>query len=267
MVEEWCSEKNQPNLETRCLCELGAAFQVNGERAIARRFEALLHSRATALGDGWLAALQLAYLSGDFVASQTYPASLDIEAVISRSDFSIAPNRATQFFSRLPEQRKSAFTKRMLNAFDGELEWRPTGFLIVWLLRYGSPVEMLKRAVAIEAWLRAHPDDTSVCNGYLGLLSKQGLDKAQLDRVITDTEAWLKAHPDDTHVRTGLLALLSQLPNWLAWKAQAELVQVAKDTGDWLLSHHNKTIRTSFYREPLGTESRRISLLRKAEKS
>lgn len=209
LVDQWCLEDNQKKIETRHFCELSTALQVNGQRGIAHRLEAPLRARATNLGDGWLAALRLAYLAGDSVATQAYPADLDIEGVIAHSDFSVAPNRATQFFSRLPPEAKPIFTKRILDAFDGILAWRLESLLVVWLFRYG-PEEMLKRSTQIEAWLKAHPDNTDARSGYLSLLSKHLVPKATLDRVIKDTGEWLQARPDDKHVRSSYLALLSK---------------------------------------------------------
>lgn len=246
LIAAWSRQEHQVKFETRELAMLVAALQTGGQRQSALQFKTALMARAQPVNDGWVAALQLCYLSGDTIRAQSYPGELDLKAIVSNADFSIAPSRATQFFSRLPDGTKPLFTKRILDAFDGALAWQSGQFLINWLLRY-APDEMLERSTQLGAWLKAHPDDTNVRNGYLGLLSKQGLDKGQLDRVITDTEAWLKAHPDDTHVRAGFLALLSQLPNRLAWRLQAELVEAAKDTAAWLLSHHNKTVRTSFY--------------------
>ena len=69
-------------------------------------------------------------------------------------------------------------------------------------------------------------------NGYLGLLSKQGLDQGQLGRVITDTEAWLKAHPDDTNVRCAFIGLLESKPG-----CGEKLQLFMREVESWLKRH------------------------------
>ena len=235
LVDAWCRDEHQAKLETRYVCDLTATLQTSGQRQTALRFRQVLMARAKPSNDGWIAALQLCFQSGNTQTEQTYPAELDLAAIISQADFSIAPNRATQFFARLPDQTKPVFTKRILDAFDGTLAWRLESFLIVWLFRY-APAEMLKRSPQIGAWLKDHPNDTDARNGYLGLLSKQRLDKGQLDRVITDTEDWLKAHPDDTNPRNGYLGLLSK-----QGLDKGQLDRVITDTEAWLKAHPDDT--------------------------
>ena len=83
-------------------------------------------------------------------------------------------------------------------------------------------------------------------NGYLGLLSKQSLSKAQLDRVITDTEAWIKAHPDDTHVRNGYLGLLSNIPPQMVGDFYPCAEEAVQQTRTWLKDNPNqKAVRTT----------------------
>ncbi len=236
LIDAWSQPEHQAKFETRELTMLVAALQTGGQRQAALQFKTALMARAQSSNDGWVAALQLCYLSGDTQATQSYSKDLDLPEVISHADFSLAPSRATQFFSRLPSGVKPTFAKRILGAFDGSLAWEASPTLIVWLLRYGAPEEMLQRTTKIEAWLKAHSDDTNVRNGYLGLLSKQGLDKEQLDRVITDTESWLKAHPDDTHVRNGYLGLLSK-----QGLDKEQLDRVITDTESWLKAHPDDT--------------------------
>lgn len=245
LADAWCRDEHQAKLETRNVCDLTATLQTSGQRQTASRFRQVLMARAKPSNDGWIAALQLCFQSGNTQAQQTYPAELDLAPIISQADFSIAPNRATQFFARLPDQTKPVFTKRILDAFDGTLAWRLESLLVVWLFRY-APAEMLKRSTQIEAWLKDHPNDTDARNGYLGLLSKQRLDKGQLDRVITDTEAWLKAHPDDTHVRHGFLGLVASIPPLLTAEFRGNAAEAVKQTRNWLAENPNqKTVRTT----------------------
>lgn len=60
---------------------------------------------------------------------------------------------------------------------------------------------MLDRIEATEDWLKDHPDDTNVRNGYLGLLSKQPVSQERLRRALNDAESWLDDHPKDTYTR------------------------------------------------------------------
>lgn len=236
LVDAWSREEHQAKFETRNLTELVAALQTSGQRQTAARFKPVLMTRAQPSSDGWVAALQLCFLSGDTLAGQTYPVDLDLSAIISQADFSIAPNRATQFFSRLPEKAKPIFIKRVLDAFDRAITWQPDSTLVAWLLRNGTATEMLNRMTRIEDWLQAHPNDTAVRNGYLGLLSKRGLEKAQLDRVIVGTEQWLKDHPDDSHVRFAFLGFLDSKPE------RFELLQAnMRQVEEWLSAHPKDT--------------------------
>jgi energy-coupling factor transporter ATP-binding protein EcfA2 len=242
LVEAWFVRSSVEEIETRKFCELPAALHVNGQRGIACRLAPVLRARAKSPRDGWLAALQLFYLSGDSLATQSFPDFLDLFSIISLADFSIASTRATQFFGRLPSICKPAYTARILASFDGEFEWKPDSSLITWLLQHVPPNAILERSDAIEIWLKSNSDDTSVRTGYLGLLSKLGLDKAQLDRVIADTEAWLKAHLDDSHVRTAYLGFLES-----KWECRDKLQLVMREVEAWLKNHPQDTYTRTRY--------------------
>lgn len=236
LVDQWLLHDGISSIETRNLCDLTINLQANGEREVATRLAPLLRGRADELRDGWLAALQLCYLSGDSLATQTFPVELDLESTIQRADFSIAPNRATKFFARLPPNVKAAFKSRILASFDGQLDWKPASHLIVWLLGHGSPDEMLHRMKTVEAWLDDHPDDTHVRNGYLGLLSTQDFSEEKLRGVVTSTERWLHDHPDDSNVRTGYLGLLSNQR-----MSREQLARVMSNVEIWLTDHPDDT--------------------------
>jgi hypothetical protein len=193
LVSKWSNDDNLSHIETRQLCELVAMLHINGQQNIALRFERILIVRAGNSSDGWLAALELYFLKNGKQKTVDFPETLDLVAIIACSDFSIAPNRASQFFSRLPKPLASLFIARLLNAFDGNLSWNLDSFLLAMLLRIAQ-YEMVNRISDIELWLKVHSNDTTVRNGYLGLLSKQELEKEQLDKVMRETEAWLEKH-------------------------------------------------------------------------
>ncbi len=242
LVDEWCREEHQSKFETRYLGEFVSALQTNSQRQIALRFKTILTVRAQSSSEAWIAALVLCYLSGDAPAEQSYPAELDLTAAIACADFAVAPSRAVRFFSRLPDQVKPVFTRRILDAFDGHLSWSPDSFLIGWLLVSVSPREMLKRAEQIEIWLRGNPDDTNVRTGYLALISKHGVDKEHLDRVMTETEQWLRGRQDDSEVRVGYLALISK-----HGVDKEHLDRVIADTEQWISDHvDNSSVRTGY---------------------
>jgi hypothetical protein len=222
---------------TRYLCDLATTLQINGQFQVVTRLAPLCERAAVPSGDGWMAALQLHFLSGESIHEQVFPASLELSQIINAADFSLAPTLAQTFFLRLPSYLRPVITSRLLDAFDGRLSWRLEGYLTAWLIANATTEAIITRADAIFEWLRAHPADVRVRVAYFSRLSKQRLDDGHLLRLIDDTSTWLKQNSGDSHMRPMYLATLSKRNI-----DEARLERAVADTEEWLEDHPEDTM-------------------------
>ena len=222
-------------LETRNLCELSAMLLMNSGRQLISPLRKTLRARAIGK-DGWLAALQLWFMSSDEAKSRSFPEDIDLVSLIAMADFSLAPNRAIRFFKSLGSQTEllNAVHQRLFESLEGRLGWEIDSTLFVWLLSHAPKGENANRLSHIVKWLECHDDDSFVRARYLTFL--QGLPAAfdeQRKQAVADTADWLKRHDENSDVRTQYLDFLQGLP--AAFDEQ--LADAAKATSDWLERH------------------------------
>jgi hypothetical protein len=95
LIQEWTkAAAEDANLETRNIYSLSTGLFIGGGRELVRRMYPAFLQRVKG-SDGWLAALELYYLSGDRMRDRLFPPDINLEALISEADFSIAPKRAS----------------------------------------------------------------------------------------------------------------------------------------------------------------------------
>src|SRR5205085_4365448 len=94
LIERW---QRESSLETRQVCDLVMPLMMSGDAALFPPIREILIRRAIPDSQGWLAALQLWFLRNASEKRQGFPAEIDILSLIQFADFSVAPNRASQF--------------------------------------------------------------------------------------------------------------------------------------------------------------------------
>ncbi|MCA1850207.1 MAG: hypothetical protein LC672_03910, partial [Acidobacteria bacterium] len=206
----------------------------------------ILTRRAIPDSQGWLAALQLWFLRNASEKRQGFPAEIDILSLIRAADFSVAPNRASQFWQRLEfnSSLRNAFVTRLLDALDGKLAWQLNSFLLSYLLKIANHREMSARIPQIKAWLETHPEATDVRAKYLSFLLQLPAEFSNLRAdTVWQTAKWLAENDKDTNVRTKYLSFLLQFPSeFSGLRADA-----ATQTARWLAEHDEDTnVRTQY---------------------
>jgi hypothetical protein len=186
------------------VCDMVMPLMMSGDAALFPLIREILTRRATPDSQGWLAALQLWFFRSASEKRQEFPAGIDILSLIRAADFSVAPNRASQFRQRLEfdNSLRNAFVTRLLDALDGKLAWQLNSFLLSYLLKLAHPREMSARIPQIKAWLETHPEATDARSKYLSFLLQL---PAELSDLRADaarrTAEWLEMRPDATNVR------------------------------------------------------------------
>ena len=245
LMQQWAeaATKDQ-NLETRHLSTLAANLMISGGCELVQRMSTSLQQRAKGHA-GWLAALELRYLSADKEPQRSFPRSIDLGAVIAEADFSIAPARATQFFEAVKEkEHREAIISRLFASLDGALAWQIASTLLVWLISHASHGKTIHHLQRLQEWLEQHEDDTAVRTQHLAFLMKlpeqfDGLRKQAAD----ETAKWLMRHDKNTEVRTQYLAFLMKLPPEFAKQRE----NAAAATEIWLAQHEEDTsVRTQY---------------------
>ena len=238
LIRQWTEAAQKPELETRDLCSLVANLMYH-RRELVQHMSPLLRERSKGR-DGWLAALQLYYLSATNEAEQSFPSSINVGTLIAQADFSIAPKRALKFFHGVKEdEHRNAIISRLGDSLDGKLPWQIQSTLLVWLLSTAPRSAMVRRLDRIHQWLAApeHADDADVRTQYLAFIqqSPKGRRFDELrEQAATETAKWLAApeHADDADVRTQYLAFIQQLPKEQRFDELRE--QAATETAKWL---------------------------------
>ena len=233
LIERWQQESS---LDTRRLCDLVTPPLIGRCADLVPLIREILVCRARPDSQGWLAALQLWHMRNDFEKQQGFPAGVDILPLIQSADFSIAPNRASNFGQRLEGNKplRNAFIARLLDAFDGKLIWTLEQTLLTYLLTIATHRQLLPRLSRITLWLEMHPNVTDVRTQYLSFLlqlpPKLSVKRADAAQQMAE---WLEAHPDVKDVRTQYLSFLIQLPaEFSSLRADA-----ARQTAKWLEDH------------------------------
>ena len=247
LIQQWTeAAAKDPNLETRSLSTLAANLMISGGREIAQRMSASLQQRANG-HDGWLAALQLHYLSADKGPVRSFSPNINLGALVADADFSIAPNRATKFFNAVREKKhREVIVSRLCASLCGTLAWRINSTLLVWLISHAHPNEMIHRLGLLQEWLDEHKDDAAARTQFLSFLMKLAPEFAdQRKNAVGDTESWLAEpqHDEDTVVRTQYLAFLIKLP--LEFAVQRKSAATA--TESWLARHDEDTVVRAQY--------------------
>ncbi|MBI3418382.1 MAG: hypothetical protein HY043_24090 [Verrucomicrobia bacterium] len=249
LMRQWMeAAAKEQNVETRTLCVLSASLQINGGRELAQLMSLSLQQRVTGR-DGWLAALQLNYLSADKRQERSFPRGIDLNTLIVDADFSIAPNRATQFFGAITEKRHcEKIISRLCASLDGELRWQINSTLLTWLISQAPQQEMIGRIGLLRRWLDDHDDDSHVRTQYLAFVLKLPAEFAeQRKNAAAATESWLARHDKDTSVRTQYLAFIQQLPTEKQFDQLRK--QAATETAKWLAMprhEHDTVVRTRY---------------------
>lgn len=243
LIEWW---QRESSLETRQVCDMVMPLMMSGDATLFPLIREVLIRRAIPDSQGWLAALQLWFLRSASEKRQGFPARIDILSLIKSADFSVAPNRASQFWQRLEfdNSLRNAFVSRLLDALDGNLTWQLNGFLLNYLLKLANPSEMSARIPQIKTWLEAHPEATDVRAKYLSFLLQLPSEFSNLRAdAAKQTAEWLAENDKDTNVRTKYLSFLLQLPDEFSdLRADA-----AMRTARWLAEHDEDTnVRTQY---------------------
>ncbi len=237
LIERW---RHELSVETRYVCDLVTIFMVSGSAELVRPVQETLVRRTIPDSQGWLAALNLWYLHYYLEKQQGFPDEVDLLSLIQVADFSVAPNRATQFGQRLERDTpfRDAFVARLLDAFDGKLSWQLNNLLLTYLLTIATSEQLSPRVSQIRAWLETHPDVTDVRAQYLSFLLKLPAEFSNLRAdAARQTEKWLETHPDVTDVRAQYLSFLLKLPaEFSNLRADA-----ARQTEKWLDDHSEDT--------------------------
>lgn len=223
-------------LKTLDLCNLIAALrQTGGVKLVTPMLEAL---RARAIGkDGWLAALQLWYISSDEEASRSFPEDLSLKSLIAAADFSLATQRAKSFFHRLTRQTDlDAVYCHLFKSLEGCLEWEIDSVLLGWLLNQPPKGVSPERLSHIVKWLEHHDEVPTIRMRYLRFL--QTLPTAfeeQFKQAVIDTSDWLKHQDDEStaNARTQYLKVVERLADGF----DKERIGAAKATAEWLERH------------------------------
>jgi hypothetical protein len=243
LIKRWQQESG---LETRQVCDLVTPLMMSGDAALFPLIREVLIRRAIPNSQGWLAALQLWFLRNASERRQGFPAELDILSLIRTADFSVAPNRASQFGQRLKFDKKlwGAFVARLFDALDGKLAWGLNSFLLHYLMAITTPRELSSRIPQITAWIETHPDATNVRAKYLSLLFELPPEFSNLrPEAARQTAKWLGENNEDTSVRTKYLSFLSQLPGGFSDLS----ADAARRTEKWLAEHDEDTnVRTQY---------------------
>lgn len=243
LIERW---QRESSLETRQVCDMVMPLMMRGGAALFPLIREILTRRATPDSQGWLAALQLWFLRNASEKRPEFPAGINILSLIKAADFSVAPNRASQFGQRLRLNKPlwDAFVARLLDALDGKLAWKLNSFLLQYLIAITTSRELSSRITQITAWLEAHPEATNVRAKYLSFLFDLPPEFSNL-RVdaVHQTAKWLAENDEDTSVRVKYLSLLLQLPDEFSdLRADA-----ARRTAKWLAEHDEDTsVRTKY---------------------
>jgi hypothetical protein len=243
LIERW---QHESSIETRYVCDLVSTLSLLGNAEFARSFSEALIRRAMPDPQGWLASLRLWFLRYDIEQQTGFPAEVDILSVIRSSDFSIAPNRASQFGQRLEFDKRlhAAFVRRMLAALDGELSWELNDSLLTYLLTIASPEQLLPHVPQIIVWLHTHSTSRTARARFLGFLLRLPAQFSDLRaEAARETAQWLVDHPEDTLVRAQFLSFLIQLPVQFSDLRSA----TAHQTAEWLAEHSEDTsVRTQY---------------------
>lgn len=244
LIERW---RRESSLETRQVCDMVMPLMMSGDAALfVPLIREILIRRATPDSQGWLAALQLWFLRNTSEKRQGFPAGIDILSLIRSADFSVAPNRASQFRQRLEFDNSllNAFLTRLLDALDGNLTWELNSFLLSYLLTIANPGEMSARIPQIKAWLETHPEATDARSKYLSFLLQLPAEFSNLRAdAARQTAKWLAENDKDTSVRTKYLSFLLQLPG----EFSGLRVDTARQTAEWLAEHDEDTnVRTQY---------------------
>jgi tetratricopeptide (TPR) repeat protein len=249
LMRQWIeAAATERSVETRNLCSLSANLQIAGGRELVQPMFPSLLQRATG-NDGWLAALQLYNISADKGQERSFPKSIDPNRLIADADFSIAPNRATQFFNAVGKSSPyTVIVSRLCASLDGKLDWQINGSLLSWLLSHARQSEIVCRLDVLQQWLVDHDDDAYVRAPFMAFIQRlpkeQRFDQLR-EQTATETAKWLADHDDDTYVRTQYLAFIPQLPKEMRFDQLRE--QAATETAKWLARHEeNADVRTQF---------------------
>jgi hypothetical protein len=243
LIERW---RDESSVETRSLCDLVSAFAALGGAELVQPVREALLRRAIPDAQGWLAALQLWFFRNASENQQRYPAERDILLLIQSADFSVAPNRATQFGQSIKVDKPlwDAFVGRLLNALDGKQAWKLNGLLLQYLMGIMTTRELSSRIPQITAWLETHPDNKNVRAKFLSFLLELPPEFSNLRAdAARQTAKWLLENDEDTLVRAKYLSFLSQLPGEFSdLRADA-----AQRTAKWLAKHDEDTnVRTQY---------------------
>ena len=246
LIEHWRkATTGSQRLETRDLSNFVGTLMINGGRNLVAPMREALQAKATGK-DGWLAAIELWFMSSDDVGSRFFPEEIDLRALIAVADFSLAPRRAVHFF-RQAEKRsdlRKAVYHRLFASLEGQLDWEIDSQLLCWLLSHAPKAENANRLSHVVHWLRCHEDNSDVRTQYLTFLQRlpAAFDE-QREQAAADTLEWLARHDDNSQVRTQYLTFLQGLP--AAFDEQRE--QAATDTLEWLARHDdNSYVRTQY---------------------
>jgi hypothetical protein len=237
LMERW---RRESSLETRQVCDMVMPLIMSGDAALFPHIRELLTRRATPDSQGWLAALQLWFLRNASEKRQGFPVGIDILSLVKSADFSVAPNRASQFWQRLKVNKPlwDAFVARLLDALDGKLVWKLNGFLLSNLLTIAATKELISRIPQIKAWIETHPEATNVRAKYLSFLLQLPTEFSNLRAdAARQTAKWLAENDKDINVRTKYLSFLSQLPGEFS-DLRAD---TARQTAKWLAEHDEDT--------------------------
>jgi L-lactate utilization protein LutC len=243
VVERWGHESG---IETRYVALLVSEFLIAGEVALVRATSETFIRRARPDSQGWLAALSLWFLRHSLGGPKEFPAEVDLLSLIRTADFSVAPNRASQFAQRLKSKPafRDAFVTRLLDALDGKLSWSLDGTLLTYLFAIAPASELWSRIPRITEWLEIHATDTTVRTRFLSFLHQLPAEFSDLRaEVARQTVRWLEEHGEDTSVRTQFFSFLLQLPpEFSNMRAEA-----AWKTTKWLAEHgENASVRAQF---------------------
>ncbi len=243
LAEAWATVSRDA-VETRYVCELVTMLQMHECVDVARRLTGLLQERARPCGDGWMAALALWYLSADAPKLCAFPPDLDLHALVTSADFSLAPWRATKFADRLTRDALGVFVSRLLDALAEVLPWRLDSCLLAWLLSRAEAVDLAPRLPYVTSWLDDHPESRFVRARYMSFLPKLPPQFDDQRRQGTEQMAeWLDGHEGDTTIRTQYLSHLLKLPEQFADLRQ----QAAVVTAEWLNEHwDDHFVRTQY---------------------
>jgi hypothetical protein len=191
LSQEWTVAAEEGRVTTRALCSLNMGLAAGRGWAGPYLKSALTRQAQLYQDESWLAVLQLYHLSDENRRRRRLPENVDLVRIVDAADFSLAPARASELAALISDELSvsNALVRRLLDAFDGKLNWTIGDALLQWLVAHAPARELETRLAKITAWLDANETAVNVRASLLKLLAD--LNHPELQREMDKMLVWL----------------------------------------------------------------------------